>query len=553
MFKNTKTVVFTSIISAIATAAATYAVLDQNPDLTRADGVLVNGMSYHGNLENGLLQGMAVLEDAAGERYKGNFVDGLMQGPGIYSDGTGGQYTGNFVDGKMNGEGSYTYYHGAIYAGRFKNNAWHGIGNFTQANGDKYSGDFSEGFMHGEGTYVLRDSLSYSGRFDKNEFVSGKAVLSGIVLEGKFSNWTLDGKGKLSDQSGTVTEGVYVKGMINGQGTQTLSDGSQYSGEFKEGSKHGNGKLIDADGNIYTGSFEYDTFHGQGEMLLATPLNEITRISGNWSWGSLENDPRNPRKDYSKNIEKLLYSQNSLLNNALAEVEESNPESSDLFFLGVAGYGKQDVFLKEIRYLRDYIKPYAGSRTITLVNNHKTIDEYPLATRHSIGDALAGIEEKMDVENDILFIYMTSHGSKSHEFSIKLSGLSLPPLNPTELADALKQTKIKWKVIVISSCYSGGFIDELENQDTLVITAARYDRKSFGCSAKSDMTYFGRAYLKDALPKNLSFVQAFYDAEEHVKDRETRDFPKAKHSIPQISLGENMKKKLESWKHPLGS
>ena len=552
MFNRLKIIVLVSIFSAITTAVITYFVLVQHPDLTPADGVLVNGMSYHGDLENGLLQGNAVLENTGGTRYSGFFVDGLLQGQGNFSDGLGGHYSGSFIDGEKEGVGTYEYYDGSKYTGHFKNNNWHGKGEFLQNNGDRYDGEFSEGFLHGDGVYLINNSLTYTGRFEKNEFKQGKAEITGMTLEGEFSNWSLNGKGTITDQTNTVTKGAFVDGVINGVGTQTLADGSHYEGEFKSGMRHGKGQSVDAEGNTYNGSFEYGRFHGAGELILATAIDGISRVSGYWSWGSLENDPRNPKLDYSENVEHLLYSQNTLLSNALEQVKLSNADSADLFFLGVAGYGSQDVFLKEIRYLREYIHPFTENRTVTLVNNHTTINEFPLATRHSVRVAIEGIEEKMDVDNDILFVYMTSHGSKDHKFSIELDGLSLPSINAVELADTLKQSKIKWKIIVISACYAGGFIEGLADENTLVITAARNDRTSFGCSTESDMTYFGRAYFQEAMPKKLSFIEAFHSAKDHVKIWEKRDFPDSKNSLPQMSLGKNIEKKLEFWKHPLG-
>src|SRR5690606_23895545 len=111
-------------------------------------------------------------------------------------------------------------------------------------------------------------------------------------------------------------------------------------------------------------------------------------------------------------------------------------------------------------------------------------------------------------EQDILFVYLTSHGSREHEFSLELEGLELPDLSAERLGEILRQVPATKKVIMVSACYSGGFIPHLEGPDTLVLTAARHDRRSFGCSDDSDMTYFGRAYFVDALPKASSFEGA---------------------------------------------
>ena len=71
---------------------------------------------------------------------------------------------------------------------------------------------------------------------------------------------------------------------------------------------------------------------------------------------------------------------------------------------------------------------------------------------------------------------------------------------PDDLADALKTNPgIRWKVVVVNACYSGGFVDALRDDSTLVITSARADRTSFGCGADSDITYFGKAFLAEAL------------------------------------------------------
>ena len=55
------------------------------------------------------------------------------------------------------------------------------------------------------------------------------------------------------------------------------------------------------------------------------------------------------------------------------------------------------------------------------------------------------------------------------------------------------------------------------------MTAARRDRRSFGCADENDFTYFGRAYFKESLPKSRSFVEAFRRAELLVRDWERRD------------------------------
>lgn len=76
---------------------------------------------------------------------------------------------------------------------------------------------------------------------------------------------------------------------------------------------------------------------------------------------------------------------------------------------------------------------------------------------------------------------------------------------------------------------------------TLIITAARRDRRSFGCADENDFTYFGRVFFKEALHSSKSFAQAFEKASSLVDEWERADAAKTSkpaaadhHSLPQI-------------------
>jgi hypothetical protein len=87
----------------------------------------------------------------------------------------------------------------------------------------------------------------------------------------------------------------------------------------------------------------------------------------------------------------------------------------------------------------------------------------------------------------------------------------------------LARTGMRYKVVVISACYSGVFIPRLANPDTLVITAADADHPSFGCRDKAKWTYFGNAFFNIALRQAKSLKDAFVVARSLVKKRELRE------------------------------
>jgi hypothetical protein len=171
-----------------------------------------------------------------------------------------------------------------------------------------------------------------------------------------------------------------------------------------------------------------------------------------------------------------------------------------------------------------------------------------MATLTSIGAAIRTIAARMDRDNDILFVFMTSHGGKDHEFKLNQSAMTLRGLRPQDLARLLEESRIRWKVVLVSACYSGGFVEPLKSESTMVITAARADRTSFGCDDENDFTYFGRAFFKEALPASGSFFEAFTRAQKLVEDWEKRDkTPEKERSLPQIYSPVLLSEQLKRW------
>jgi len=123
--------------------------------------------------------------------------------------------------------------------------------------------------------------------------------------------------------------------------------------------------------------------------------------------------------------------------------------------------------------------------------------------------------------------------------------MTLQSLQPKALAAMLQEAGIRWKVVVVSACYSGGFVEPLRNDSTLVITAARADRVSFGCEDANEFTDFGRAYFKEALPKAASFQDAFARAQKLVDEWERQ--AKLEASLPQISEPKAIVDQLALW------
>ncbi|MEO8459310.1 MAG: C13 family peptidase [Dokdonella sp.] len=252
--------------------------------------------------------------------------------------------------------------------------------------------------------------------------------------------------------------------------------------------------------------------------------------------------------------EQVLFEQSRLVNTALDSLRPRDPDRSNLYVVAFAGDGSEDVFRNEAEYAEKLFAQRfsAAGHIVVLENNPATVTTRPLATLTNLTATLDGIAARMNPDEDILLLFATSHGSSDHELLVDLGELPLDPIGPQELNDALNTDPvIRWKVLVISACYSGGFVDALRDDSTLVLTSARSDRTSFGCGADSDITYFGKAFLVEALNKTDSLIDAFAMAKKTIAQWE-HDDKVDELSEPQMASNPRIEAKLGEWQAQLG-
>ncbi len=244
--------------------------------------------------------------------------------------------------------------------------------------------------------------------------------------------------------------------------------------------------------------------------------------------------------------EAAFYEQSELLTRALDGISEHQAGRHEWYFLGVASYAEQDVFMSEILQTKQLFdgRFNTAGRSVALINNPATWGEYPIATRTSIEHSLARMGERMDADEDVLFLALSSHGSVGEngtpmgELAVSNPPMNLRQIDPFWLRTALDKSGIRWRVIVISACYSGTFINALKDPYTMIITASKADNASFGCTDDADMTYFGRAFFSESLRQNNGLMEAFYDAAPKIKEREI--LMGFQPSEPQLVIGEVM-------------
>lgn len=484
-----------------------------------------NGSWYAGSFDKGQWHGQGEWHGSNGELYRGNFNLGLFDGQGTLTT-SGSSYTGGFKAGRREGEGTLKE-NGMTYRGEFKADQYSGLGRLELEDGSSYQGQFAHGKPNGEGQRGDASGNQFTGHFKDGQLEGNGTFNSaeGDIYVGGFKNNQLHGKGRYENADGDVWLGQFKEGSLNGKGELIGADGSHYIGQFSDWRFTGQGRLNLSDGSFYIGQFDGDSYQGRGTLV----LTDGTVQSGTWANGQRVRDADG--KLLPDSLELGLLAQGRLLEDALANVPASTP-AIELYTLTVGGDGKQSVFLRESDYVSNMLTSRFGAfGQIRLVNHRDHLVDRPMATRENLRRAALTLAERSGPE-DLIFIYLTSHGTSEHELVLDQPRMELSDLPANELGAVLAPLKNRDKIIVISSCYSGGFIPALKDERTLIMTASRADRVSFGCSEEANFTYFGDALFAQALNQTDDLEQAFKLAKASVAERELADSFEA--SEPQI-------------------
>ncbi|WP_257386608.1 C13 family peptidase [Tahibacter caeni] len=281
--------------------------------------------------------------------------------------------------------------------------------------------------------------------------------------------------------------------------------------------------------------------------VLRRNLAETRAWLARWLPGEAE-PAETEEPDYS--AERVFYDQYRLVDEALARLRPQTPGKADLYVVAFAGDGDENVFRNEAEYVEKLFSERfdARDRVVVLENNPATVETRPLATWSNLELVLDGLIDKarFDPDEDVLLLFLTSHGDAEHNLYVGMDVLPLDWIGAPDLAGILNARPFRWRVAIVSACYSGGFLDVLRNSTSMVITAARADRTSFGCGSASDITFFGKAFFVEGLNQTDSFRGAFEVARQLVAEWEEAE--KQTPSEPQIASTPLIETKLAQWR-----
>ncbi len=226
-----------------------------------------------------------------------------------------------------------------------------------------------------------------------------------------------------------------------------------------------------------------------------------------------------------------------IMGEALAALQPQRPGHVDTYVIS-AGLWSDPVFEREARQAEEVLRAHFGAegRSITLSAGGDGERRFPAASATNLAAAIGQVGALIDPEEDLVVVFITSHGSPDGSAALREHNRLGGALKPTHMRDLLVGAGIRNRVVIVSACFSGAFIAPLMDDNTIVLTAAAPDRTSFGCQPQNNWTFFGDALFNQSLRNGGSLVPAFDQAKTLIErwEREQRLTPP---SNPQRHVG----------------
>lgn len=148
-------------------------------------------------------------------------------------------------------------------------------------------------------------------------------------------------------------------------------------------------------------------------------------------------------------------------------------------------------------------------------------------------------------------IYYTSHGAPQEGAVMDVMGKTYM-FSPNEMAALVEEAcPNRPAIVIVSACFSGSFVPYLQGPQRMVMTAARPDRSSFGCSSEDRYPFFDACFL-ESVGTVHNFAALPPAIQSCVSRRETQ-MQLSPPSEPQVSIDGTLRMQLGMMPFPPGA
>jgi hypothetical protein len=279
-----------------------------------------------------------------------------------------------------------------------------------------------------------------------------------------------------------------------------------------------------------------------GGLLLSLPLWFAPLAGPFEGWWITDDDDVTAAGDTNPASEPVMAVQSYLLDNALDNLEDEREGVTDLYFVGFAPDARQDGFRQELDLAQQVMDERFDTRgrSITLLNHHDTITEVPFATLTNLRRVLQELGDTIDPDDDIVMLYLSAAPDAENGLAAVNPPLDLVAVTPESVKQLLDSAGIRFRVVVVSTCAAGAWIDTLRDDDTAVLVSSPGQSRAPGCAGGAQPSPFSAALFGRALRSADSIPGAFSDV--------VRDLTQAGGTAPALWMGRDVETQLRQVK-----
>ena len=177
--------------------------------------------------------------------------------------------------------------------------------------------------------------------------------------------------------------------------------------------------------------------------------------------------------------EPVIAAQQSLLDDALSNLDDERPGEVDLYFVGFAGDARDAPFARTSLAAQHAMDERWDTRgpLDRARNSPATLLDTPMATVTNLRETLKEIAAAINPDEDVVMLYLAGPAARDGSLEVALPPLELAPLVAVRCCGTLlDEAGILWRIVVVSSCHAGAFVDALQSETTLVLAATGDDR-----------------------------------------------------------------------------
>ena len=143
------------------------------------------------------------------------------------------------------------------------------------------------------------------------------------------------------------------------------------------------------------------------------------------------------------------------------------------------------------------------------------VDAVP--TEAGVRQAIENLAPRVNQNPAPVYVVFVDHGSRDHKFLLNDFAEAVTPAELDRWLDALEaglsgEARAKPRVVVVGTCYSGGFIPRLSGPNRLIVASAAADEESYKGAIEADGIRVGEYFLEEffqELGRGTTFGPAF--------------------------------------------